>query len=65
MSLFVLTADGHNGSRAAELAASRLHLLLAADPALRFFTGAIHHSYVQCNKTHSPQSLEEVGLVHR
>ncbi len=31
--------DGHNGTRAADTAASRLHMLLAADPALRTSTG--------------------------
>ena len=31
--------DGHNGTRAADTAASRLHMLLAADAALRSHTG--------------------------
>ncbi len=31
--------DGHNGTRAADTAASRLHMLLAADAALRTHTG--------------------------
>lgn len=33
--------DGHNGTRAADTAASRLHMLLAADPALRTSTGEL------------------------
>ncbi|MEW5306475.1 MAG: hypothetical protein WDW36_008937 [Sanguina aurantia] len=48
--------DGHNGSRAAELAASRLHLLLAADPALRYFTG-------DSKAERSSQELEESAVT--
>ncbi|PNW84319.1 hypothetical protein CHLRE_04g229494v5 [Chlamydomonas reinhardtii] len=33
--------DGHNGTRAADTAASRLHMLLAADAALRSHTGEL------------------------
>ncbi|KAI8463922.1 MAG: phosphatase 2C-like domain-containing protein [Monoraphidium minutum] len=33
--------DGHNGAGAAELAAARLHVLLAANPALRTHTGEL------------------------
>lgn len=32
--------DGHNGERAAEVAASRLHTRLAQEPALRMYTGS-------------------------
>ena len=38
--------DGHNGTRAADTAATRLHTLLAAEPALRTHTGGCMGGWV-------------------